>query len=295
MLIEAASLSQILKAKLSDYGQLIKIRLSFVVVFSASMAYLWAASRSVDSVTIWFLSAGGFFITGAANILNQIIERKSDKLMKRTSSRPIASGRINIQEAMVLTFILGLSGLFILSKINILCMLFGALAMLIYAGIYTPLKKITAFTIIPGAIAGSLPVVIGWIAARGEITKETVLLFLVQFIWQFPHTWSIAWLLNSEYNNARIRILPTGTKNKTSAILIMISAFLIIPVGLLLYMYESAGIHVTGILACAGIVVLVFAYKHYKIRTDKSAVRLMLSCLAYLPFILIILVLEKFL
>ena len=286
--------SLILKAKLSDYAQLIKMRLSFLVVFSAAMAYLWATNRNVDSLTIWLLSIGGFFITGSANILNQIIERNSDKLMKRTLNRPLAAERMNVSEAIILAFVLGISGLLILAKINFLCAVLGTLAMFLYVCIYTPLKKITRFSVVPGAIAGSLPVVIGWAAATGAISHEALLLFLIQFIWQFPHTWSIAWLLSDDYNKAGLKMLPTLEKSKTSAMFIVISTFLIIPSGLLLYMYESAGIHVTWLLALAGIFMLLFALRFYRLRTDKSAVGLMLSCFAYLPIVLIILVTEKF-
>jgi len=285
-----------IKAVFADYAQLIKMRLSFLVVFSASMAYLWATNRHVEPLTIWLLSIGGFFITGAANTFNQIIERRSDKLMKRTSTRPLPGGRMNVNEALVFGIIIGITGAFLLFKINMLCGLLGVTAMLIYATIYTPLKKITPLTIFPGAIAGSLPVVIGCVAATGEITKGAVILFAIQFIWQFPHTWSIAWLLDDEYHKAGIRMLPTsGGRNKASAIIILLSTFLIIPTGLLLYMYQSAGINVAGALVVAGAVFSVFAYKLYTERTQKSALRLMFGSFAYLPFVLIVLVLAKFL
>lgn len=287
--------SQILLAKLSDYAQLIKMRLSFLVVFSAAMAYLWATHRNVDTLTIWLLSVGGFFITCSSNIFNQIIERNSDKLMKRTANRPLAAERMQVSEALALALILGISGLLILSQINSICVTLGAAAMLFYICIYTPLKKITRLSVVPGAIAGSLPVVIGCAAATGAISHEALFLFLIQFIWQFPHTWSIAWLLNDDYNKAGIKLLPSSGKNKNSAALIVLSTFLIIPSGLLLYMYESVGIHVTWMLALTGIIMLLFSVRLYRLRTDKSAVGLMLSCFAYLPVVLIILVAEKFL
>lgn len=294
-LSEIRIFAQIVRYKFSDYAQLIKLRLSFLVVFSGAMTYLWATKRNVDPFTIWLLSTGGFFITGSSNIFNQIIEKSSDKLMKRTSKRPLPDGRMNVNEALILGIVLGISGLFLLSKVNLLCIILGVSAMIIYVCIYTPLKKISRLAIIPGAIAGSLPIVIGWVAATGEINRGAMLLFTIQFIWQFPHTWSIAWLLNDEYNKAGIKIFPMKDKNKSSAILILLSTFLIIPSGLLLYMYESAGIHVAWMLATAGMVLLMFALRLYWLRTDKSAVGLMLSCFAYLPFILIVLVFEKFL
>ena len=287
--------AQLLKAKLADYIQLVKLRLSLLVVFSAAMAYLWASNRHVDAATIWLISLGGFMITGSANILNQIIEKDSDKLMKRTAKRPLPDGRMKVSEAMILACVLGIAGLLLLAKVNALCTILGATAIFIYAGIYTPLKKITHLTVIPGAIAGSLPVVIGCVAALGKLTPEALVLFSIQFMWQFPHTWSIAWLLDDEYNKAGIKMMPTESgRSKTSALIILASTFLIIPTGLLLYMYNSAGISVSWLLTIAGIGMVVFAYKLYKSRTPKSALGLMFGSFAYLPFVLIVLVIAKF-
>ena len=292
--IKIKSLSELALNKIADYIQLIKPRLSLLIVFSSAMAYLWATNRNVDTATIWLLSIGGFLITGSSNIFNQIIEKDSDKLMKRTLKRPLPDGRMEVKEVFILGLILGIFGLVILYKINLLSALLGSLAMLLYIFLYTLLKKITWLAVLPGAVAGSLPVIIGCVAATGEVTRGAFLLFSIQFIWQFPHTWSIAWLLNDEYDKAGIKIFPMKKKNKASAILILFSAFLIIPTGLLLYMYESAGAQVSWLLALAGIGIFLFAIRFYQQRTDKSAVGLMLSCFAYLPLVLILLVAEKF-
>lgn len=284
------------RSKIYDYIQLVKLRLSLLVVFSASMAYLWATEGKIDILTIWLLSIGGFLITGSANVFNQVIERNSDKLMKRTLNRPLPDKRLKVKEAAVLGIILGISGLFILSRINLLSAILGAVAIVLYVCVYTPLKKITPLTIIPGALAGSLPIVIGCVAATGEISFQAWMLFLLQFVWQFPHTWSIAWLLSDEYNKAGIKMLPTTEgRNKASAAIILASTFLIVPAGLLMYMYESTGMHACWLLALAGITLTIFAYKLYNRKTDRSAIGLMLGSFVYLPFVLIILVVEKFL
>jgi protoheme IX farnesyltransferase len=234
-------------------------------------------------------------ITGTANILNQVIEKESDKLMKRTAKRPLPDGRMKVGEALILACVLGVFGLTFLTMVSSLCVVLGAIAIIIYAGIYTPLKKITHLTVIPGAVAGSLPVVIGCAAASGRLSSEAWLLFSIQFIWQFPHTWSIAWLLDDEYNKAGIKMMPReGGRSKTSALMILLSTFLIIPCGLLLYMYHSAGIPVGCLLTLAGIGMAVFGYKLYKSRTAKSALGLMFGSFAYLPFVLIVLVIAKF-
>jgi protoheme IX farnesyltransferase len=284
-----------IKSKVADYAQLVKMRLSFLVVFSAAMAYLWATNRHVDPLTIWLISIGGFLVTGAANTLNQIIERDSDKLMKRTFNRPLSAGRMQVTEAIIFALVIGMMGLLLLSQVNPLCAILGALAIVLYAGVYTPLKKISRLTIIPGAIAGSIPVVIGCVAATGKLSTAALLLFAIQFVWQFPHTWSIAWLLDDEYNKAGIKMMPTaGGRTKTSAIIILLSTFLIIPAGLLLYMYQSAGVNVSWLLALAGVGMMVCAYRLYRQRTSKSALGLMFSSFAYLPFILFVLVIAKF-
>ncbi|HSY75255.1 MAG TPA: heme o synthase, partial [Bacteroidia bacterium] len=260
--------AQMVKAKLADYIQLIKLRLSLLVVFSAAMAYLFACNRHVDFATIWLLSIGGFMITGTANTLNQVIERDSDKLMKRTAKRPLPDGRMKAGEALVFACILGVIGLSLLYRVNSLCAILGAVAIVIYAGVYTPLKKATHLTVVPGAVAGSLPVVIGCVAATGHLSAEALLLFSIQFIWQFPHTWSIAWLLDDEYNKAGIKMMPMeGGRSRASAFIILLSTFLIIPTGLLLYMYNNAGIPVGGLLTLAGIGMAVFGYKLYRSRT----------------------------
>lgn len=286
---------QLLRTKLADYTQLIKLRLSLLVVFSAAMAYLWACNRHVDVATIWLLSIGGFMITGTANILNQVIEKDSDRLMKRTAKRPLPDGRMKVNEALTLSCLLGITGLFLLYRINSLCAILGLVAIIIYVGIYTPLKKITHYTVIPGAVAGSLPVVIGCLAATGHLCAEACMLFFIQFIWQFPHTWSIAWLLDDEYNKAGIKMMPMDKgRSKSSAFIILLSTFLIIPVGGLIYMYYSANILVGGLLTLAGIGMVFCAYKLYKNRMPKSSLGLMFGSFIYLPFVLIVLVIAKF-
>jgi protoheme IX farnesyltransferase len=259
------------------------------------MSYLWAINRNVDFTTIWLLSIGGFFITAASNIFNQILEVKSDGLMKRTSERPLPAGRVEIREAAILGFTLAFAGLLLLLKINVLSFLLGCVAILFYVCVYTPLKKITWLTVVPGALAGSLPVLIGCTAAIGKISEHAIVLFLVQFIWQFPHTWSVAWLLNDDYNKAGFKMLPTpGIKSKHASFLIMLSTFLIVPAVLLLYMYESVGIYVLTVISIFGGILFLSSFVFYKIRTEKSALTLMLGCIVFLPVLFILLVAEKF-
>lgn len=283
-----------ISGRIKDLIQLSKLRLSVVVVFSAAMAYLWASERQVDGMTIWLLSIGGFFVTASSNAFNQILERKEDKLMKRTFARPLPGARMKVSEAFLFAGISGILGILTLLQISFLCGLLGIIALLLYVMVYTPMKKVSSLAVIPGAVAGSIPVVIGAVAARGELTTAALLLFTLQFIWQFPHTWTIAWLQNEDYTKAGIKMLPTSHTGSTPAILILVSTFLIIPSCLLLYLYESTGIHVTWILALAGAGLLFLAFTHYRQQSRKTALTLMLSCLGFLPGAFILLVMEKF-
>jgi len=286
--------AQLVKGRLAEYAQLVKVRLSFLVVFSATMAYLWVANGHISVITVLLVSIGGFLITGAANTLNQIIEKDSDKLMKRTFERPLADERIEVKEALIFALTIGITGLFLLYNVNVLSAVLGATAILIYAAIYTPLKKISRLTVIPGAIAGSIPVVIGCVAASGKLSAEAWMLFTIQFIWQFPHTWAIAWMLDDEYKKAGIEMMPTaGGRDKTSASLILLSTLLTIPIGFVFHYLGLTSMLESCLLAIAGIGFSYFAYKLYLHRTQKAALGVMFGSFAYLPFVLIMLVLVK--
>lgn len=282
------------KTFLSDLAQLVKLRLSIVVVFSASMAYLWACNRVVDALNIWLLSIGGFFITAASNVLNQMIERKSDALMKRTAQRPLPAGRMTLATAFVIAAVCGILGVVLLWEIDALCGMMGFAALLVYVLFYTPLKKRSSLAVVPGAVAGSIPVAIGVVAATHMLSAGAITLFVFQFIWQFPHTWTIAWLQHEDYRKAGIKMLPSSETGKWPALLIMLSTFLIIPACMLLNMYELVGIQVTWVLVSAGAGLMTLAVTHYQKQSRQTALRLMLSCLAFLPLAFIIIVLEKF-
>lgn len=278
-----------------DYLQLVKIRLSLLVVFSASMSYLVEAHRSVDTLTIWLLSIGGFLITGAANTCNQIREKESDKLMKRTCARPLPGNRLSKRSARIFALVIGATGILLLSFINLFSGLLGVVAFLMYVFAYTPLKKVGPVAVIPGAIAGSMPILIGCTAATGTITMTALLLFFIQFIWQFPHTWSIAWMLDEEYNRAGIHMLPSrGRTNRTSAFIIFVSTFLLIPAAYLMYEYSIAGAVVFTLLIGAGIVLTLLSLFLFRNLERKSALRVMLASFFYLPTVLVALVIDRF-
>ncbi len=282
-----------LRTRVSDYLLLIKLRLTFFVVFSAAMAYLWSVHKQVDPFVIWMLSIGGFFVTACSNILNQLLEQKTDALMKRTKNRPLAAGRMNNKEAIVLALASGTVGLACLFTINLISFLLGCLAIVIYVIAYTLLKKQTVFAIVPGAVAGSIPILIGCTAANGYIGTEAMLLFGIQFVWQFPHTWSIAWMLDDDYRNAGIKMLPTESKSGKSALIILFSTFLTIPSGLLMFMYGSASAQVALLIGFIGLMLTLLAFQLFQDQTNKSALKVMFGSFIYLPFVLFALLIDK--
>jgi len=285
---------QVVRNRVAEYSQLIKVRLSSLVVFSAAMAYLWSMPGSINVTIILLVCVGGFLITGAANTLNQVIEKDSDKLMKRTFERPLADERLTMKEALIFAAVIGVTGLALLYFISPVCAILGSLAITIYAAVYTPLKKISRVTVIPGAIAGSIPVVIGSIAAAGKLTPEALILFSVQFVWQFPHTWSIAWLLDEEYKKAGIKMMPDkGGRNAISSIMILASTLLTIPLGLIFYYVGWINIPACICLTVAGLGFSFFAFRLYRVRTVKAALGVMFGSFAYLPFVQVALVIIK--
>ena len=276
-----------------DYLRLIKLRLTLFVVFSAAMAYLWSTNRHVEPLVIWLLSIGGFLVTACANIFNQIIEQKTDALMQRTRNRPLAAGRMTDGEALALAVVTGVTGLGCLLAINLLSGSLGLLAIMVYVLAYTLLKKKTVFAVVPGAVAGSIPILIGCAAANGYISSGAMVLFAIQFIWQFPHTWSIAWLLDDDYKRAGIRILPTDTKSEKSAFLILFSAFLTIPCGLVMFMYGPVSVQVALVIGLIGCLLTLSAFRLLRNQTREAAMKVMFGSFIYLPLVLIALIIDK--
>ena len=183
-----------LSARIQDYIQLTKFRLSSLVVFSAAMGYIIAEGAGFQWSTLLLLMLGGFLVTGSSNAFNQVIERDLDKLMDRTANRPLPAGRMSVPEALVASVLMGVSGVLILwLGINALCGILSLVSLVIYTTIYTPAKRVTPFAVLIGAFPGAFPPLLGWVAGKGEIGLEALILYALQFIWQFPHFWAIAW------------------------------------------------------------------------------------------------------
>ena len=224
-----------LAAKVKDYFQLIKFTLSFMVVFSTVISYLLAPNVRFDLLSVLLLFAGGMLITGSANTINQVLEKDSDALMKRTANRPVASGRMSLNEAVAFAVIIGALGVFIMWYwFNFSSAMLGLFSLFLYGFIYTPLKKVNSLAVLVGALPGALPCLIGWVAATNEFSTGGWILFSIQFLWQFPHFWAIAWVAHKDYSAAGFKLLPSdkGPTKFTALQTIMYSA-LMVPVGML--------------------------------------------------------------
>lgn len=280
--------------KVRDYQQLIKTRLTALVVFSAAITYLTAAKGDVNWTDLTMLSLGGFLVVAASNGLNQIIEKNYDILMVRTANRPVATNRMSVTEAAIASAAMGIAGVVIMAlTLNQLTGLLSLASLVSYAFIYTPLKRVSPVSVFVGAFPGALPVLIGWAAYSDSITSEALILFGVQFIWQFPHFWSIAWILDEDYKRAGFKMLPSYGKHKNTALQNLAFTLLLIPVGFLPTQEGFTGI-VSGVIAMgAGLVMTYFAFRLYKTCDNREAKRLMFASFLYLPLVQIAYLIDK--
>ncbi|WP_372745003.1 heme o synthase [Lutibacter sp.] len=285
-------------AVFNDFKQLTKVGLSLSVVFSSLAGYLLAVEKIQISILI-LLAIGGYLMVGASNAFNQIIEKDTDALMKRTKNRPLPAGRMHVSMAMVIAVSFTIVGLAILYSINPKSALFGAISIFLYTSIYTPLKAITPLAVFVGAIPGAIPFMLGWVAATNDFSIEPGMLFLIQFFWQFPHFWAIAWLQFDEYKKAGFNLMPMGQKNKKAVVQIIIYTVCLIIVSVIpvlkitgsFYIYPLTAV----ILVLLGSTMLYYAIKLYKNQTNKEARQLMLSSVLYITLVQIIYVVDKFL
>lgn len=283
---------------IGDLKELTKFGLSLSVVFSSIAGYLLAVDV-VSFKTVVLLSIGGYCMVGASNAFNQIIERVPDAVMKRTMDRPIPTGRISVNTAMIIAVGLTITGLVILYNINEKTALFGAISIFLYTSAYTPLKPVTPLSVFVGAIPGAIPFMLGWVAATGQFGIEAGMLFMIQFFWQFPHFWAIGWLQFDEYKKAGFNMMPTGEKNKKASRLILIYTVFMLIVSIFpvfrytgsLYLLPVSAIVIFGL----GLVMLYFGVKLHKEQSDIMARKLMLSSVLYITLIQIIFVIDKFL
>jgi protoheme IX farnesyltransferase len=282
----------------SDFKQLTKIGLSLSVVFSSIAGYLLAVD-TIDFTILLLLAVGGYLMVGASNAFNQIIEKDTDALMKRTMNRPIPTGRMSMNKAIIIAVVFSVIGIGILYYINPKCAMFGAISIFLYTSAYTPLKAVTPLTVFVGAIPGAIPFMLGWIAATNNFSIEPGMLFLIQFFWQFPHFWAIGWLQFDEYKKAGFNMLPMGKKDRGAIKQIILYTLVMIIVSIIPVLKQTGDFWIYPITAVLisllGGIMLYYAVKLYKYQTDKIARQLMLSSVLYITLIQIIYVIDKFL
>lgn len=271
--------------------------LSLSVVFSSIAGYLLAADEVSFSVLI-LLALGGYCMVGASNVFNQIIERDLDAVMVRTQNRPIPTGRISVTNAFILGLMLTILGLSVLYSINPRTAMFAAVSIFIYTSIYTPLKQKTPLSVFTGAIPGAIPFMLGWVAYTGKFGLEPGTLFMMQFFWQFPHFWAIAWFLDSDYKKAGFLLLPTGAKDKGTVLQIIVYIAWTVLISLVpaFGFTGSLNLSIVGavLIGLIGLVFLYYGFKLFKEQTDKSARKLMFVSIGYITSLQLIYVVDKF-
>jgi len=292
----ANSSSFTIASKLRDYMMLVKFSLSFMVVFSAVISYLLVPGIvEINAKMILLLFIGGFLVTGSANTINQVTEKNTDALMKRTAKRPIASGRMSEREGWVFASVTGVVGILILWYFfNGISAALAACSLFLYAFIYTPLKKVNSISVLIGAIPGALPCLIGWAAGNDGLSAGGWVLFAIQFFWQFPHFWAIAWIAHKDYTNAGFKLLPSVQgPTKYSAIQSVIYSLFLLPIGILPYFFGMSEFPSVWILLVANLFMVYQCVRLYKEMEVKAARRVMFSSYIYLPVVLLALLAFK--
>lgn len=274
--------------------QLLKFRLSFLVAFSAAMAYI-LASEGIDVSHFILFTLGGFLVTGSANIINQVIEKDLDKLMSRTQNRPLPNELLSRFESIIFCVLIGAIGLYLhWQYTNTITFILSFSSLILYGFVYTPLKRVGPIAVFVGAFPGAFPTLIGWVAVTGEIDTMALILFGIQFLWQFPHFWAIAWVSHDDYTKAGFRLLPSvGGKDKNSAYTIVAYTFFLIPASVLPFMLNVTGYVSTIIVVAVGLLFLFQSLVLLKKCDRKSAMSLMFGSFIYLPVVQVAFVLDK--
>ena len=278
-----------MKNFIDDFKKLVKLRLTLTVVFSASVAFLIGSrvQGDINWVNWAILTVSGFLVTGSANGFNEILERDLDKLMTRTADRPLPSGRMKTGQALILSLFMGLLGTIVLFRLNILTGALSAFSIILYAFIYTPVKRMSPIAVFVGAIPGALPPLIGYFAAFDQpvISWIPIILFTIQFVWQFPHFWAIAWVLDEDYKKAGFQLLPTTNQDKTSAFMVLFSTLLLIPVGLLPTFMGFGGYIIAVVSVLATLLFIWYSWQLFIKLDIASAKKVMFTSFFYLPLI----------
>lgn len=285
----------LVRSRLKAYAELMKFRLSLTVAFSSAFGYIIATEGAVDLLHLLALSTGGLLISGASITINQILERHLDRVMQRTMNRPLPTGRVSVQEATWFAGIVAGLGIALLMQFtNPLTVALSVLSLLLYSFVYTPMKRVGSVAVIMGAIPGALPPLLGWVAATGSIGVEALILFGIQFVWQFPHFWAIAWVADEDYKRAGFKLLPLGgKKDLRTALQIMSYTMFLIPLGLLPMKIGLTGVDSAIVATVCGVLFLSQTFALMMDCSRKSALKIMFGSFIYLPVVQIAFLLDK--
>ncbi len=290
-----------LKSVYIDFREITKARLAISVVFSSIAGFMLGIYdlNSLDWLVLFKLAIGGYCMVGASNAFNQVIEKDLDALIDRTKNRPVPAGRMSKNVALIIASVLTVAGIVLLYTINPKTAMFGAISIFLYTSVYTPLKTMTSLSVFVGAFPGAIPFMLGWVAATGEFGIEAGTLFLIQFFWQFPHFWAIGWFLYEDYEKAGFFMLPTGKKDKGTALQIILYTVWLILASLLPVLGYTGRLYMTPIAAVVvfllGLWMLFYAVRLYKLRTAKAARTLMLVSVSYITLLQLVYIFDKFL
>lgn len=284
-----------------DFKAITKAGLAISVVFSSIAGFVLGVENfNFDTFLVLLkLAVGGYCMVGASNAFNQVIEKDLDALMDRTKDRPVPAGRMSSNVALIIATLLTIAGIALLFTINPKTAMFGAISIFLYTSVYTPLKTVTSLSVFVGAFPGAIPFMLGWVAATGDFGIEAGTLFLIQFFWQFPHFWAIGWFLYEDYEKAGFFMLPTGKKDKGTAMQVILYTIWLIIASLLPVLGYTGQLYVTSIAAVVvlllGLWMLFYAIRLYQLRTAKSARTLMLVSVSYITLLQLVYIFDKFL
>lgn len=281
----------------ADFKEITKARLAVSVVFSSLAGYFLGASE-IYIFSLFLLAFGGYCLVGASNVYNQIIEKDLDALMNRTKNRPIPAERMSVRTALGIAVALTLLGMVSLYILNPKTAMFGAISLFLYTSVYTPLKTKTPLAVFVGAFPGAIPFMLGWVAATNDFGIEPGTLFMIQFFWQFPHFWALAWMLDEDYKKGGFKMLPTGKKDRGTALLIIMYTIWMIVISVVPVFGITGQLHLSVaaaiIIFLMGTAMLVFAFRLFEKRDNKSAKNLMLASVSYITLMQVVYVMDRF-
>lgn len=282
---------------LADFKEITKVRLAVSVVFSSIAGYL-LAPVTIDPIALFLLAFGGYCMVGASNAYNQVIEKDLDALMNRTKNRPIPAGRMSVKKAMGIAVSLTILGIISLYYLNPKTAMFGAISIFLYTSVYTPLKTKTPLAVFVGAFPGAIPFMLGWVAATNDFGIEPGTLFMIQFFWQFPHFWALGWMLDEDYKRGGFKMLPTGKKDRGTALQIIMYTIWMIVISVIPVFGITGSLQLSVpaavVVLLMGLVMLFFGFRLYDKRDNGSARKLMLASVSYITLMQIVYVIDKF-